>query len=92
MPGVNCFGNLAGVIGSQLFRSSYGPNYLASFYATLGFIAIAFAGYLCYHFTLKAVNAGRQAKLDGRTIEEIENERTSDMRYADKKYTFIYGL
>ena len=90
--GVNGFGNLAGVIGSQLFRPSYAPNYLIPFYVTLGFIAVAFVGYFAYRFTLKAVNGRRQAKLDMMTLEEIENERTTDERYADKKYTFMYGL
>lgn len=90
--GVNGFGNLSGVIGSQLFRKSYAPKYLIPFYGTLGFIAVALVGYVAYRFTLAAVNKRRQAKLDRMTPEEIELERASDKRYADKKITFIYGL
>ncbi|KIX06674.1 uncharacterized protein Z518_04650 [Rhinocladiella mackenziei CBS 650.93] len=90
--GVNGFGNLSGVIGSQLFRKSYAPEYLIPFYVTLAFIAVALAGYLAYRFTLAAVNKARQAKLARMTPEEIENERTTSLRYADRKYTFIYGL
>ncbi|OAP55133.1 hypothetical protein AYL99_10833 [Fonsecaea erecta] len=90
--GVNGFGNLSGVIGSQLFRASYAPKYLIPFYVTLGFIAVALAGYLAYRFTLAAVNRRRQAKLASMSPEELEDERTNPRRYADKKYTFIYGL
>ena len=90
--GVNGFGNLSGVIGSQLFRKSYAPKYLIPFYATLAFIAVALLGYLAYRFTLATVNKRRQAKLDRMTPEEVSFERTSDKRYADKKVTFIYGL
>ncbi|KIX94011.1 uncharacterized protein Z520_10348 [Fonsecaea multimorphosa CBS 102226] len=90
--GVNGFGNLSGVIGSQLFRSSYAPKYLIPFYVTLGFIAVALAGYLAYRFTLAAVNRRRQAKVDAMSPEEIEDEKTNPQRYGDKKYTFIYGL
>jgi hypothetical protein len=90
--GVNGFGNLAGVIGSQLFRKSYAPKYLVPFYATLGFVAVAILGYTAYRFTLAAVNKRRQARLDRMTYEEIVLESTSDKRYADKKITFIYGL
>lgn len=90
--GVNGFGNLSGVIGSQLFRKSYAPEYLIPFYATLAFMAVALAGYVAYRFTLAAVNKRRQQKLDNMTPEEIEEERTTSLRYADRKLTFTYGL
>ncbi|KEF51008.1 uncharacterized protein A1O9_12934 [Exophiala aquamarina CBS 119918] len=90
--GVNGFGNLSGVIGSQLFRKSYAPGYLIPFYATLAFIAVALAGYVAYRFTLAAVNKRRQRKVESMTPEEVEEERTTPLRYADRKYTFTYGL
>ncbi|KIW82834.1 hypothetical protein Z517_02077 [Fonsecaea pedrosoi CBS 271.37] len=90
--GVNGFGNLSGVIGAQIFRASYAPKYLVPFYITLAFIAVALAGYLSYRFTLAAVNRRRQAKVAAMTPEEFEDEKTTPLRYADKKYTFIYGL
>ena len=62
------------------------------FYATLAFIAVALAGYIAYRFTLAAVNQWRQRKLQNMTPEEIEEERTTPLRYADRKYTFTYGL
>jgi hypothetical protein len=62
------------------------------FYATLGFIAVALSGYVAYRFTLAAVNKRRQQKLENMTPEEIEEERTTSLRYADRKYTFAYGL
>ncbi|KAB5554848.1 major facilitator superfamily transporter [Coniochaeta sp. 2T2.1] len=90
--GVNGFGNLAGVIGSQVYSSNYGPSYHVSFYATLGFVAAAFVGYLAYRFTLQAVNRYKRRMLSQMTQEEIEDERRTSARYGDKKRTFIYGL
>jgi hypothetical protein len=90
--GVNGFGNLAGVIGSQLYKKRYAPNYLLPFYVTLGFVAAALAGYTAYRFTLKTVNRRKQAILEDKTIDEIYSERLDNTRYADRKWTFIYGL
>jgi hypothetical protein len=90
--GVNGFGNLSGVIGSQLFRKSYAPKYLMPFYVTLGFIAVAWLGYLSYRWTLAAVNASRGKKVSMMMPEELEAERFSEKRYADRKVTFVYGL
>jgi hypothetical protein len=90
--GFNGWGNLAGVIGSQLFRASYAPRYLPSFYASLGIIIVALLGYASYRFTLKWVNARRARMIAGWSEAEVEAEKTNDVRYADKKYTFVYGL
>ncbi|KAH7362699.1 major facilitator superfamily transporter [Plectosphaerella cucumerina] len=90
--GVNGFGNLAGVIGAQLYRPKYRPAYKVPFYGTLGFVAAALAGYVAYRFTLVRVNARKRRIMSGKTLEEIDSERTDDTRYADKKWTFIYGL
>ena len=90
--GINGFGNLAGVIGAQVYRADYGPTYRISFFITLGFAIAAFLGYTSYRFTLAAVNRYKRSKLSRMTPEAIELERTSNERYADRKYTFIYGL
>lgn len=90
--GVNGFGNLAGVIGAQLYRAEYAPGYKIPFYVTLGFVALALIGYVCYRFTLAAVNRKKKAIMRSKTDEEIDEERTDDIRYADRKWTFIYGL
>ena len=52
----------------------------------------AFLGYLSYRFTLAWVNRRRQRILSQMSHEDIMEERASDERYADRKYTFIYGL
>jgi len=65
---------------------------LIPFYATLGFIATSIIGYVAYRYTLLAVNRWRVNKMDGWTEDEREFESTSNERYGDKKYTFIYGL
>lgn len=90
--GVNGFGNLAGVIGSQLFRSSYAPRYLVPFYATLGFIAFALVGYVAYRILLRQVNRHRMRKICGWTPAELGTEQMDDTRIGDKKYTFMYSL
>ncbi|KAF2822538.1 MFS general substrate transporter [Ophiobolus disseminans] len=90
--GVNGLGNLAGVIGSQLYKKRYAPRYLTPFYATLGFVAAALAGYVAYRLTLEAVNSRKRARLARMTSEEVEVERVGETRYADRKWTFVYGL
>ncbi|KAJ4401639.1 hypothetical protein N0V91_007811 [Didymella pomorum] len=90
--GGNGFGNLAGVIGGQLYKHKYAPHYRLPFHVTLGFVATALLGYTAYRFTLKAVNARRKNILASKTAAEIEEERINDTRYADRKWTFTYGL
>jgi hypothetical protein len=90
--GVNGFGNLAGVIGSQLFRASYAPRYLVPFYVTLGIIAFSLAAYVAYRFGLRAVNRYRARKIATWSEADIENERVNGRRLGDKKYTFVYSL
>lgn len=90
--GVNGFGNLAGVIGAQVYRADYGPTYRTSFFITLGFSVVSFLGYLSYRFTLAAVNRRKQRIVAQMTPEEIDQERVNNRRYADRKHTFIYGL
>lgn len=90
--GLNGFGNIAGVIGAQIYGAQYGPSYRISFDITLGFVVAAFLGYASYRFTLAAVNRRRQAKLAQMGPDAIEHEQRDSTRYADRKYTFIYGL
>ncbi|KAJ0277743.1 hypothetical protein COL940_007632 [Colletotrichum noveboracense] len=90
--GANGFGNLAGVIGAQLYRDRYKPNYRLPFYVTLGFVAAALVGYLSYRFILVRVNRRKIEILRQKTSEDIERERVDSTRYADRKWTFIYGL
>ncbi|KAH8666868.1 major facilitator superfamily transporter [Xylariales sp. PMI_506] len=90
--GVNGFGNIAGVIGAQLYRQKYAPTYKIPFYVTLGFVATALLGYLTYRFTLATVNRRRLAIRRSSTAEIIERELIDPKRYADQKWTFIYGL
>ncbi len=90
--GMNGFGNLAGIIGAELFQSSYAPRYLIPFYATLGFVATALVGYLAYRYTLLAVNKWRTRQMEGWTDADREAERLSEKRFGDKKFTFMYGL
>lgn len=90
--GFNGFGNLSGIIGSELFQPRFAPRYLIPFYATLGFIVTSILGYIAYRYTLWAVNKLRMKKMEGWTEDEKEVECISNERLGDKKYTFMYGL
>ncbi|KAL1968168.1 hypothetical protein VTN77DRAFT_2003 [Rasamsonia byssochlamydoides] len=90
--GVNGCGNLAGVIGAQLFKAQYAPRYLLPFYVALALTIFAMAGFLSYRFVLRAVNRSKERKIQGWSQQQLDHERTSSERYADKKYIFVYGL
>lgn len=75
-----------------MYRPKYRPGYKIPFYGTLAFVAAALAGYVAYRFTLAHVNARKMRTISEKTAEEIDFERIDDARYADKKWTFIYGL
>ncbi|KAJ9144212.1 Nicotinamide mononucleotide permease [Pleurostoma richardsiae] len=90
--GVNGWGNLAGVIGSQLYRPEYSPRYMLPFYTTLGIMIVALLGYLANRFLLRYANTKKLHALSLMSREEVESERVDTVRYADKKRTFIYGL
>ena len=53
---------------------------------------VALLGYLACRYILAAANDKKLAILSTMTEEEIEIERTNTTRYADKKWTFLYGL
>ena len=90
--GINGWGNLGGIIGSELFLAKYGPNSVWPLKVTTGLIAVAWVGYAAYYFELKAWNRYKAKKIASMTPEEIEAENTGGPRYADKKWTFVYGV
>jgi nitrate/nitrite transporter NarK len=90
--GINGWGNLGGIIGSELFLAKYGPDYVWPLKVTTGLIAVAFVGYAAYYFELKMWNRYKAKKIANMTPEEIEDENTNDVRYSDKKWTFVYGV
>ena len=89
MLGVNGLGNFAGVIGSQLYQSKYAPGYRLLFYAPLGFVAAALAGYVPCQFTIAAVDKRKERKLQKMTVEEIEFERTDNTYFAQRDYLYL---
>ncbi|KIX02540.1 uncharacterized protein Z518_08481 [Rhinocladiella mackenziei CBS 650.93] len=90
--GINGWGNLGGIIGSELFLAEYGPDYHYPLRVTVGLIAVAWVGYFCYHYELRFANRWKAQKLATMSPEEVEAENRDDKRYADKKWTFVYGL
>ena len=90
--GINGYGNLGGIIGSELFLSRYGPDYHYPLKVTAGLIAVSMLGYAAYGATLVVVNKWKARKLRGMSVEEIQAEKVGEKRYADKKWTFVYGF
>lgn len=90
--GANGLGNLAGAIGSQLYRAEYAPGYKLPLVVTLGFVGVALTGYVAYRYTLWAVNARRAAIRKSKSAEQIEAERVDSVRHADRKWVFVYDL
>lgn len=90
--GANGFGNLAGIIGSEIYSARYGPSYRTSFFITLGISIVALIGYACYRLGLAAVNRYKKKRMAMMSADEQENERSNSTRYADRKYTFLYSL
>ncbi len=90
--GLNGWGNLAGVIGAEIFLSKYGPTYVYPLKITLAMVAVAFVGFAGNAAVLMFVNKYKARKVAAMQSEEIEEEIRSDKRYADKKWTFVYGL
>lgn len=80
------------MIGAQLYKQKYAPDYRLPFYGTLGFVTAALLGYTSYRLTLHTVNRKRADILASKDPVQIEAERTDDARYADRKWTFMYGL
>lgn len=46
--------------------------------------------YKAYRYLLLFINKRRAAKVARMTLEEIEEEKTAEVRMGDKKYTFVY--
>ncbi|KAF2877081.1 major facilitator superfamily domain-containing protein [Massariosphaeria phaeospora] len=90
--GINGWGNLGGIIGSELFLARYSPDYIWPLKVTTGLIAVAFVGYAAYHVELRLWNRYKGKKIAQMTPEEIEDENRNDVRYSDKKWTFVYGI
>ncbi|KAM7185714.1 MFS general substrate transporter [Rhypophila sp. PSN 637] len=90
--GVMGLGNLAGAIGSGIYRKEYAPGYRTPLFVTLGFVSAALLGYVSYRETLKAVNRKRADVRRAKTAAECEAEERNVERYADGKWTFVYNL
>ncbi|KAL1983800.1 hypothetical protein VTN96DRAFT_9886 [Rasamsonia emersonii] len=90
--GINGWGNLAGIIGSEIILAKYGPTYRVPLGITLGLVGVSFVGYAGYGIALRVVNCWKARKVAAMTAEEIEEENRGERRYADRKYTFVYGL
>jgi hypothetical protein len=78
--GVNGWGNLAGVTGSQLYRSEYAPGYRVHLRVTLGFIVVALLEYAAYRFTLRAVNDRGTPSSVGSDESDVEEGRVDETR------------
>jgi len=75
MLGINGWGNFAGVIGAQLFRPRYGPEYVFPFFLTLGSVGLSFVGFGVFRNLVVAENKRRAGMLVEWMEEEVEAER-----------------
>lgn len=89
--GINGWGTVAGLIGSQLFLAKYGPAYRQPLAITLGLVILAFFLFGLNAVACRLINHRRAKIVANMTPEEIEDENSDDKRYGDKKYTFVYG-
>jgi predicted MFS family arabinose efflux permease len=90
--GISGWANLAGIIGTQLFQTKFGPGYIYPLQVTVGLMAVGWAGFAATAVALRLINRSRLKKIQRMTPAEIEEEKRSDVRVGDKKYTFVYGL
>lgn len=52
----------------------------------------SFLGYFAYYFELRSTNNYMAKGAARMTPEELDYDISSDVRYADRKWTFMYGL
>lgn len=90
--GISGWANVAGIIGTQLFQSKYGPGYIYPLQVTVGLMSVGWAGFAAVAIALRLVNRWRYKKIQAMTPEEIEEENRNTTRLGDKKWTFTYGL
>lgn len=90
--GISGYANIAGIIGTQLFRPKYGPSYHYPLSVTTGLMSVGLIIFAGTSIALRLVNRWRAKKVAAMTPEEIEEEQASSTRVGDKKYTFVYGL
>lgn len=89
--GINGWGTVAGLIGSQIFQAKYKPLYRLPLAITLGLVSLALVLFGLNAVICVAINRRRAKIVANMTPDEIEEENNSNTRYGDKKYTFVYG-
>ena len=89
--GINGWGTVAGLIGSELFQPKYKPLYREPLSITLGLVSLAFVLFGLNAVICIFINHKRAKKVANMSPEEIEEENNNNVRYGDKKYTFVYG-
>ncbi len=90
--GLNGWGNLAGVIGAQIFVPKEAPRYHTPFLICLGINIFSIVGYSLVRVLFMWVNAKRRAAVAKMSPEEIQAENEGTERLGDKKVTFQFSL
>ncbi|KAH8897661.1 MFS general substrate transporter [Thozetella sp. PMI_491] len=90
--GISGWANIAGIIGSQLFLSQYGPGYIFPLRITIGLMSVSFAGFATVSVIYRLINRSRAKKIAAMSPAEIEEENRSETRRGNKKHTFVYGV
>lgn len=89
--GINGWGAVAGLIGSELVLPKYAPAYRQPLGIVLGLAVLAFLLFGLNAVVCTWINRKRAVVVANMTPEEIEDENNSDRHYGDKKITFVYG-
>ncbi|EJT98502.1 MFS transporter [Dacryopinax primogenitus] len=89
---INGWGNIGGIIGSEIYIPQYGPDYRYPLTISLVLLCCCWVGYVVVNLYLRYVNHTRAKIVANMTPEELERENKDATRYADKKLTFVYGL
>ena len=76
----------------HLEQGRYGLDYHYPVKVTPGLIAVSMNGYAADEATLVGLNKWEAGKLRGMSAEEMQAEEVGGKRYADKKWTVVYGF
>lgn len=71
---INGWGNLGGIIGSELYKPRYGPDYHFPLKIAAGLIGVAWVGDAASYFELRFANRYKARKIAQMTHEEIKEK------------------
>ncbi|KAK4160156.1 major facilitator superfamily domain-containing protein [Cladorrhinum sp. PSN259] len=89
--GLNGWSNVAGVIAGQLFKSRYAPSYAYPLTVTMVLAAVGTLGFAFVRVMYVLENRKRRKITATWDEHDYAQERNSEKRRGDQRYTWIYG-